>query len=392
MAALSPAAAANAPRGAGALTARQRTALVTVCVLYAAVVVPVGIHKGGDFVQEVRLADRWVSGLDPLFAGSPGKGTFWPPFTIFALAPFALVARLSLAVSQGLWAVLNVALLAWSAVTLARLRGWRPVLVGIAAVAKPLQGNFEHQNLLVVLLALIVAAARDIEAGHDARAGFWIGVATATKMFPGLLIVYFAARRLWRAALAAAVATIALTYLPMLRYGLGGAVRQIGDWIAVGRQGTPDFRYQPLGGWVIGLGGSAVAVWIALAVCVAVVFAAIVRRPAAGRDGVEEIGLVSVLAVLVSPVGWFYYHLLAIPTWAASLAQRPPAGRRTRASWRAALIVAGVLLSGILTFDHFIPGPLLVIKRFNYVWGALVLLGAIVARRLFTRPPRESSP
>lgn len=374
------------------LTARQRTGLFAVCVLYAAVVVPVGIHKGGDFVLEVGLADRWVSGLDPLFPGRPGKGAFWPPFTIFMLVPFALVARLSLVVSQALWAVLNVSLLTWSAATLARTRGWQPVLLGIAAVAKPLQGNFEHQNLMVVLLALVVAAITDLEAGREQRAGLWIGAAAAAKAFPALLIVYLAVRRRWRAALVATVATLGLTYVPLLRYGIGGAARQVGDWIALSRAGTPDFRYQPIGGWVMGLGGSVALVWVAMLMCAAAVLAAVVRRPTGEEDVAYEVGLVTLLAVLVSPVGWFYYSLLAIPVWAAALSLPPPDPGWRTAAWRGALVVAGVLLSGMLTFDHIIPEPLLVLKRFNYVWGELLLMGALVSRRLFSQPRRAQTP
>src|SRR5260370_36244291 len=94
------------------LTRYERTALIVVCVLYAAVVIPVAIHKGGDLVQELSLSDRLVSGV-PLYMQSPAKGVFWPPFTIAALVPFALLARESLALSHGLWAAGHVAVLAW---------------------------------------------------------------------------------------------------------------------------------------------------------------------------------------------------------------------------------------------------------------------------------------
>src|SRR5437879_12480101 len=85
------------------LTNRQRAALVAVCALYAAVVIPIGIHKGGDFVQELRLSDRLITGAAPLYAHSPIKGAFWPPFTIFGLVPFALVARVSLRSRRPSW-------------------------------------------------------------------------------------------------------------------------------------------------------------------------------------------------------------------------------------------------------------------------------------------------
>src|SRR3989442_5471301 len=168
------------------LTRRQRTALVVVCVLYAAVVIPVGIHKGGDFVVELGLSDRLLSGT-PLYMISPSKGVFWPPFTIAALVPFALLARASLALSQGLWAATNVALLAWSLARLARRWGWKPVVLAVAAVAKPLEGNFEHQNLLVVLLALIVAGIHTLPGGPERSARAWVAVAPAAQKFPGPL-------------------------------------------------------------------------------------------------------------------------------------------------------------------------------------------------------------
>ena len=95
------------------LNARQRRNLVLLGIVYAAVVIPVGIRKGGDFVQELAVSDRLIAGAAPLYTHNPARGIFWPPFTIAALVPFALVARASLALSQALWAVANVVLLGW---------------------------------------------------------------------------------------------------------------------------------------------------------------------------------------------------------------------------------------------------------------------------------------
>jgi hypothetical protein len=99
------------------------------------------------------------------------------------------------------------------------------------------------------------------------------------------------------------------------------------------------------------------------------------------------VGLVTILAVLVSPIGWFYYQLLAIPAWVAALTLPAPQERRAALLWRAALCVAGVLLSGLLTFDHLYPDALGLLKRYNYVWGALLLLTALAAHRLVLLRP-----
>jgi alpha-1,2-mannosyltransferase len=373
------------------LSARERRNLLLLGALYAAVVIPVGIRRGGDFVQELALSDRLIAGAAPLYAYNPSHGAFWPPFTIAALVPFALVARASLALSQALWAVLNVTLLGWSLTRLARW-GWRPVALAVAAVAKPLQGNFEHQNLLVVLLALIVAAIADLQDGRERRAAVWIGLATAVKIFPGLLLLHFAYRRRWRGLAAGAAVAGGLTFASMLRYGPLGAATTVRDWVVLSRAGqhAVGFGFQPLGSWVLGLGGSDGAVWLATAVCGALVFAAVAAGPV--EDPLYELGLLTILAVLVSPIGWFYYHLLAIPAWVAALTLPAPAGRGAARAWRAALVVAGILLSGVLTFDYMHPAALVLIYRYNYVWGALVLLGALAAHRLvlFRRSPQPA--
>jgi len=41
----------DSPSDAGRLTPRERGWLIGIGLLYAAVVIPIGIHKGGDFTQ-----------------------------------------------------------------------------------------------------------------------------------------------------------------------------------------------------------------------------------------------------------------------------------------------------------------------------------------------------
>ena len=96
-------------------------------------------------------------------------------------------------------------------------------------------------------------------------------------------------------------------------------------------------------------------------------------------DAPAEVGVVTQLAVLLSPVGWFHYEILAIPAWIAALAHPGPL-RRGR-WWIPTLIVAAVFLSGILTFGHIYPEALRPVRRFNYVWGAVLLVVALAVRR-----------
>src|SRR5260370_19833199 len=104
----------------------KRTLLV-VTVLYAAAVIPIGIHKGSDFIQELRQSERLLHGL-PLYVANPPRGIWRQPFTTLGPVPFAQVARWSLALSQACSATLYVACLRRS---VARSRGspsrWTPV-------------------------------------------------------------------------------------------------------------------------------------------------------------------------------------------------------------------------------------------------------------------------
>src|SRR5439155_1095674 len=145
------------PVAAARLTPRERRTLVVLGVLYAAVVIPIGIRKGGDFTQELGQSERLLRGL-PLYSANPEGGIWWPPFTALGLAPFALVARGSLALAKACWAVLNVGCLGCS-LALARrwTTGWLPLVLAVAAVGKPLQSNFETLNLIPLLLALVVS-------------------------------------------------------------------------------------------------------------------------------------------------------------------------------------------------------------------------------------------
>src|SRR5690349_23481801 len=57
------------------LTARERNTLLGLALVYAAVVIPVGIHRGGDLVQEILQSDRLLRGL-PLYGQNPEKGVY----------------------------------------------------------------------------------------------------------------------------------------------------------------------------------------------------------------------------------------------------------------------------------------------------------------------------
>ena len=355
--------------------------LVALSTLYAAVVIPVGIHKGIDIEIHIKVAQGLLAG-HPVYSEAPSIGVWWPPFAILALTPFALLANLSMPVAKGAFALLGVACVAWSIARFGRA-GRTHLALALAAVAVPLQINFDYLNVNAVLLALVVAAAFDLDRGHDVRAGVWLGLATALKAFPGLLLLYVAYRRRWRAAATGTSVAIGLSVGALLTSGVSGALTSARVWLA----------NSSTGGWVLHTRNQSLPALLSRAglpheVAIAadlllLALAAVALRRATSDDVVQDVGIVILLAVLVSPIGWDHYYLLAFPAWVAALSRAP--GFWTLRP-RIALAAAGIATSGLLTVgSSTLRG---VLREYSmFAWGGLVLILVLLIERLRAPAP-----
>jgi alpha-1,2-mannosyltransferase len=358
------------------LTTRERM-LVALSILYAAAVIPIGIHKGIDFEIHLKGAQGLLA-RQPLYSEPASIGVWWPPFAILALTPFALVARLSLPLAKGTYALLSVACVAWSVARFGRA-GRRHLALALAAVAVPLQINFDYLNLNAVLLALVVAAGFDLARRRDVRAGVWLGLATALKVFPGLLLLYAVYRGRWRAAAFGASLALGLSVCSLLPFGVPGALASGQNWLAHSSAGVWVLhrRNQSLPASLSRAGiphPGAIAIDLLLLVLAALAL----RRPTPDDDVVDDVGIVILLAVLLSPLGWDHYFLLAFPAWVAALSRAPEA--RTRGS-RIALVAAWIATSGVLTvWSSSARGFLL--EHSILGWGAVVLILVLFVERL----------
>ena len=218
------------PLPAPPLTPRARAVLLSLAVAYAAVMVLATFHRSTDLQSHLMLANRMLDGLR-VYEPKPQFGTWWPPGALALLAPIALVERLSLPLAKGLFIALGVMCVVWL-VARAPTPRWTVAALALAAVCGPLQKDFENLNLNVMVLTLVLATARDLAVGRDRRAGVWLGLATAAKIFPALLIAYAAYRGRWRAAGWGVGLAAALTMLPLLSHGPMFARQTIADWRA----------------------------------------------------------------------------------------------------------------------------------------------------------------
>lgn len=354
-----------------------RRVFVVLIILYAAITIPLAVHKGEDIASELVQTTRLLHGL-PVYDHPQNQGVWWPPFALLAITPFALLAMASLPLAKGAWAAFGIGCLAWS---LWRTSGWgaRPMVLATLAVALPIQDNFQHLNIDAPLLALAIAAVEALRRDQNGRAGGWTALATAVKVFPGLLIPYFAWRGRWHACTVAIIGSAALTYGAMLPYGPGGAAHAVSRWITLNAHATSfqgatvtGLHMQKLSRLVYALDGGIVALIAAHVALIALALAAL-RRQGGKDDPLRDVGIVLIVACLLSPIGWLHTFTLAYPLWVVTLAA-PAEGKHWLRTL--ALAVAGILTSGYLSK---VPWPHLLasLPAHNDTLGSLLLLTVV---------------
>ena len=380
------------------LTRRQQVAFVAAFAAFALIVVPLGVRKGQDITTEIAQAHRILDGL-VLYHTPQTQGIWWPPFALLVVVPFAALSDASLVLAKACWGALGIVALAWSIYESGRRWGWRPALVALAVVLFPIHNNFRHLNFETLLVALLVAAAADLADGRPARAGVWVGLATALKIFPGLLLPYFAWRRQWKAFGAAAAVAAGVTVLALLPYGPGGALEALENFVSLTIHGQNfqggtivGLHMQKLGRLGYALGGAPASIVALHLLAAGLVLARLARRPAPPTDDPPlEVGMVILLAVLVTPIAWLHTFTLGYLAWVAAVAYPPTLAGVAARAWTSALVGAGILASGILAHIPW-GGALAFVPKHNDTVGSLMLLALLtlapfISARTTASPP-----
>ncbi|MFQ5654282.1 MAG: glycosyltransferase family 87 protein, partial [Planctomycetota bacterium] len=169
-------------------------------------------------------------------ASAEGRPYSYPPALAVLLIPLALLPESAAAV---LWVLLSLAFLLGALHLCARLVGGtlaradrRVAMLALLAVARPIDSELANGqvNLLVLLCIALFAWLRMGE--RKSLSGAALGLATALKATPALLLVYLLLKRDWRA-LGAAIASLAffLVALPAIPLGLHGALETNRIWV-----------------------------------------------------------------------------------------------------------------------------------------------------------------
>lgn len=145
--------------------------------------------------KDHRAIDQRVIGLAPI-----------TPFSTLFVWPLTSLPPLQ---AKHVWLILQLLLLIPIALALRSLTG-QPLrrIALMAAICFPLHRNLLYGQYYILLLGLMVAACWAYREERSGIAGALIGVATLTKIFPGVFLLYFLRKRDGRA-LASALVTIA---------------------------------------------------------------------------------------------------------------------------------------------------------------------------------------
>ncbi|SMC97242.1 alpha-1,2-mannosyltransferase [Lentzea albidocapillata] len=318
----------------------------------------------------------WIEGR-PLYVGFTGPPLdpqlpfTYPPiaamlFSGLSLVPGAL--QNPLVVASG-FVALTAVCVAVAGKVRPDLKWTAGLLAAIGALAlDPVWTTYGYGQINLFLLALVVI---DVVLLKDKRRrGVLIGVAAAIKLTPAIFVLYFIARRDWRAAITTvatftglAVAGFLITPRDSLQYWLHSLLNpdRIGDMSLS--------TNQSIRGLLRGFGlapGVETLLWAALA---AVVVAAAVFVARKTRDDLVALFVIAGAGLLASPVSWLHHWVWCVPVL-VFLALRGNA-------WPAFAAVFLVFVTRLHEFD-------------TYVWLTVITLGALAFRAVRVPSPHAT--
>ncbi len=259
--------------------------------------------------------------------------------------PFLVLPRAALAIShdfftlRALWFALDAALFASAMLLLARWIGGRhgrvaALLIPLVWVALPTTLTLQIGNFQLAAYALAVLAMIAFDRGRHALGGLLLAVVTLSKLFPGLLLVYLAARRKWRSVawtVAMMIAWTAVAFAVLGRAPFDAFLRYHLPRIASGEAFPMLWQFPP-------------------AVAVSHSIYCIVLK--LGLLGVPHMGRATANAVV-----WGYSAVLAVLAWL--LGRRPPGRDRLgEATAWVILLLLGALRSPFLPEEYAQVAPL----------------------------------
>jgi hypothetical protein len=143
------------------------------------------------------------------------------PATMLPIVPFAGLPPLT---AKRIWLALNLIMLAAVIGILARLTGvrWEYLALLLLSGYRSLMTNFLFGQYYIFLLFLITLTLDTFARKRDGMSGFLAGATFGLKLYPGPLLIYFAARRAWTSVLAMIAGLACVGGIALLVFGWSG--------------------------------------------------------------------------------------------------------------------------------------------------------------------------
>jgi hypothetical protein len=339
-----------------------------------------------DFFQEWASAKNYFTGR-PVYTGQkksakdylnetvtdaemPVKVNAHPPTSVLLALPFAalsysdaflvwnLVTLLALAVSMGIVVrQLTISYTAWSVL---------PTVV-LLAFCNPFWQHINQGQINLMVLPLLTGIWAADRSGRPVWAGVFLGLATALKLFPGFLFVYYLLRGQWKVIVVGVISLAAVTGLTVAVLGVQTyqsyiydvlpQVQEFKDWWAnISLIGFWNKLFNGLSGHVVPLWYSPLLANAGAFVSCALVIGVLAWKVGQARSQTQQdlaFALATTAMLLVSPIAWDHYFLFLLVPLALIWAHLPP-------SWvgRLAftLLIIGMWINPVVIWDRTIPG------------------------------------
>jgi hypothetical protein len=297
----------------------------------------------GDFFQEWASAKNYYSGL-PIYGdlevsydnylGYPRSAdqrlavniNGHPPTAVLLVLP---LGRLKYSDALLVWNLASLAAFGASVALIIlelrlRISPWTILpAVLLLLICFPFRQHIRIGQLNLVLLMLITAAWAADRRGHPWWAGALIGAATAVKLFPGFIAIYWLTRRQWRPLFAATLAFATLTAVTGLVLGPNALVSYVNkalpalrpSWSAWGNLSVSSVwlkLFDPAATeYIDPLFRSTTLAWLAVCLSSAAIIVTLIRSTL--RTDADLGFVLTIMAMLlVSPVTWSHYLVLLL--------------------------------------------------------------------------------
>ncbi|MCI0443774.1 DUF2029 domain-containing protein [bacterium] len=188
------------------------------------------------------------------------------------------------------------------------------LLIPIVWAGLPTVNTLQKGNVQLVIVSLSTVAMLFISRKKFLSGSILLAITTASKIYPGMLIVYLLVRRQWRAIIYTAIAGITLALIALYAFGLQSYEAFLKHLPGILIPGII-FKLKIFGMQGMGFGASKIIGWIYTLIILAIIFVVARRK----KDNPLAWLSILILATLRSPFLPASYYATFPPLWLLSL-------------------------------------------------------------------------